>query len=149
MGRKHVAGLAVLLAVAGLVVAQGAGESPVKVSVKSGKTAAGKDEIIVILNIAKNWHVYANPVDLQDLQGAETIVKVAGKGDVNAEVKYPQGTVVDDKLVGKYRVYKGEVAIPVYVQRSAGGGPLEVSVRYQACDDKRCLAPVTFKQTVP
>ena len=40
-------------------------------------------------------------------------------------------------------------ALNVKGQRGADAGPLEVSVRYQVCNDKKCLVPVTIKQTIP
>jgi DsbC/DsbD-like thiol-disulfide interchange protein len=54
-----------------------------------------------------------------------------------------------EKGLGTFQIYEGQVSIPVVVQRPAGDtGPLEVSVRYQACDPKRCLPPATAKVTV-
>jgi ribosomal protein L31E len=145
MRRMQIAGSVVLmLAIAGPACAQGL--DPVKVSVAAKKSASGMD-ITVTLTIEKNWHIYANPVGLDDLKPAETMIKITGKGQVNAEVKYPPPTqVIDDKIVGKYRVYEGRIEIPVTVQ---GSGPIEVGVRYQPCDDKRCLPTKTFTQTVP
>ena len=59
-------------------------------------------------------------------------------------------SVIDDKVLGKYRVYEGKVTIKAAVRRAKGDtSPLEVSVKLQACDDKQCLLPATIKRTVP
>jgi DsbC/DsbD-like thiol-disulfide interchange protein len=151
MGRKHVgrgAGVLALLAVAGLALAQGAQDGPVKVEIKAAKTAAGQEVVNITINVAKNWHIYANPVRNEDLVSAQTIVKVQSKGKIAAEVKYPVGTDHKDSIIGTYKVYEGKVTIPILVQRS-DNTPLEVSIRYQPCDATKCLTPVTVKQTVP
>ncbi len=149
MHRTYVNGIAGVLAVgllAGLALAQGS-EDPVKVQIKAGEKKGTTEEIVITVEVAKKWHIYANPVDNEDLTAAQTIVKVESKGKVNAEVKYPKGNVHKDKIIGNYNVYEGKVTIPILVQRSPGD-PLEVSIRYQACDDKHCLQPQTVKQTV-
>ena len=158
MGRMYicrvVAGLALVLAVAGLVHvqvgAQGGKLEPVKVQFKADKKG-DKEVINVTVEVEKNWHIYANPVGDDTLTGAETVVKVEPKGKVNAEVKYPRGTDHKDKILNiAYKVYVGKVTIPIHVQRNAGDKtPVEISITYQACDDNKCLPPVTVKQTVP
>jgi hypothetical protein len=106
----------------------------------------GKDGL-VILGVPCNDFGAQEPGTEAQIKPAQTMIKITGKGQVNAEVKYPPPTqVIDDKIVGKYRVYEGRIEIPVTVQ---GSGPIEVGVRYQPCDDKRCLPTKTFTQTVP
>jgi hypothetical protein len=39
-------------------------------------------------------------------------------------------------------VYRGRVVIEGEIEHRGGGAPA-VEVRYQACDDSRCLPPVT------
>ncbi len=122
---------------------------PVKVQASASKAdAAGKRTVTVALAIEKGWHVYANPVGLEDLVPAQTkvVIKAAGK-PVAASVKYPAGKSHTDKVVGTYQVYEDNVTISADVPGAAGA--LEVSVTYQACDAKRCLLPKTVKINVP
>jgi len=73
----------------------------------------------------------------------------AGKPKAVA-VDYPKGEVVKDMLVGDYKVFEGKVEIRVTVERAAGDtGPLDLTVKLQACSAKICLPPATVKLTVP
>jgi len=105
----------------------------------------------VTLTIDNGWHVYANPVGNADLDSAQTTVTVGGKvKPKGVAVDYPKGQVVKDMLVGDYNVYEKTVEIKATVERAAGDtGPLEVTVKLQACNDKTCLLPATVKLTVP
>lgn len=128
-------------------------DAEVKVTVEAAKPdGAGKQVITVHLDINKGWHVYSNPVGNDDLAEARTEVKVSGKTKPESvKIDYPKGHIINDKIVGKYGVYEDKVAIKATVQRAAGDtGPLEVSVKFQACNDKgSCLFPATVKKTVP
>lgn len=156
MTRTHLAratAALALLAVTGLTLlpalAGGKGADPVKVEAKAGKRGAdGSQTVTVTLHISKPWHLYANPVGNEDLAAAQTTL-VFPKGVKIVQAKYPAGKTITDKVLGKYHVYENKVTIPVVIQRAAGSsGPLEVSVRYQACDDRRCLPPATAKAKV-
>jgi hypothetical protein len=147
--------LAVLLVVPlllgpGTALGQGAKKSDafVKVSTSADKPDAdGKQLVTVKLEIDKPWHAYANPVGNEDLADAATKVTIA-KND-SATIEYPTGTVVKDPVLGSYKVYEGTVEIKARVRRAADAGPLEVAVRFQVCDDKKCLPPATVKVSVP
>ena len=139
---------------AALAAAQGAKKSDavVKVSAAADKPDAdGKQVVTVTLDIESGWHTYANPVGLEDLAEVQTTVTIAGKGKPQlVKVEYPEGKPVKDKVVGDYRVYEGKVQIKATVRRAKDdAGPLEVSVKVQACNDKACLLPATVKATVP
>jgi uncharacterized protein YyaL (SSP411 family) len=125
------------------------GPEPVRVEVRADKPGAdGKQVLTITLTIDKGWHVYANPVGNDNLGPAATTVEVSGKGKVTARVTYPPGRPVKDAVVGNYNAYEGQVTLTATVRRTPGDGPLEVSVRYQACDDRRCLPPATVKRLV-
>lgn len=154
---KYLAGLVfslVLIFSWSILEAQGGkkSDSEVKVSAKAGKIDdTGKQMVTVTLAINKGWHVYANPVGNADLRSSQTVVTVTGKEKLEqAKVDYPEGKIINDKLVGNYRTYEGQVDIKATVQRAKGDtGPLEVSVRFMACHDKGiCLLPATVKLTV-
>jgi len=122
-------------------------DSKVKVDARAGKAEAGKQTISVTIQIDKGWHIYANPVENEDLADAKTVVEVkAGGKKLNAKVKYPAGNIHRDKTVGDYNVYEGKVTIEAVVE---GKGPYEVNVRVQACDEGKCLLPAIVKTTVP
>ena len=127
-------------------------DAEVKVTVQAAKPdSAGKQVITIQLDINQGWHVYSNPVGNDDLAGAQTVISVGGKTKpASVKIDYPKGQVINDKILGKYGVYEGKVAIKATVQRADGAkDPLEVSVKFQACNDKgSCLFPATVKKTV-
>jgi uncharacterized protein YyaL (SSP411 family) len=127
-------------------------DSVVKVTATADKAAAdGRQTVKITVAIDKGWHLYANPVGNNDLESAATAVSIAGKvKPKNVKVDYPVGKVVADAVVGSYSVYEEKVVFKASVERSAGdSGPLEVSVKLQACNDKSCLLPATIKIAVP
>jgi uncharacterized protein YyaL (SSP411 family) len=134
--------------------AQGAKKSDamVKVEVKADKPdAGGKQLVTVTLTVHEGWHIYANPPGLKDLEDVQTTVTVTAKTKPeDLKVEYPDFKVIEDKVLGKYRVYEGKVNIKATVRRAKDDtSPLEVSIKLQACDDKQCLLPATIKRTVP
>lgn len=121
-------------------------DSVVKVKAKLDKTAAGKEVVVVNLEIQAGWHLYANPVGNEDFESGQVLVKL---GDIPAKVTYPAGKLVEDPIIGKYKIYEDKVEIRATLDRPAGKAPLEVSVRLQSCNDKVCLPPATVKVMVP
>ncbi|MCS6978162.1 MAG: protein-disulfide reductase DsbD N-terminal domain-containing protein [Gemmatales bacterium] len=106
----------------------------------------------VVLEIEKGWHIYANPAG--DEVFVPTVVTVGGIAKDDVEVAYPKGIVHRDETIQVVAYhYEGKTVIPVTVRRPLVNGkpdpqPLEITVRYQACSDLRCLAPKTVKLTV-
>jgi DsbC/DsbD-like thiol-disulfide interchange protein len=128
-------------------------EAVVKVTAKADKPDAdGKQVVTITLNVDKDWHTYANPVGLEDLEGAQTVVQItAKKKPESVKIDYPKGKVHEDKVVGNYSIYEGKVEIKATVQRAKGdSSPLEVKVKFNACSDvtKTCLPEATVKLTV-
>ncbi len=128
-------------------------DSEVKVSAVGTKIGAGGNQTITVtLNVNSGWYIYANPVGNKDLESAETIVTVKAKvrpKEVN--VKFPEGILKEDKVVGDYKIYEGKVEIKAEVTRAPGDtSPAEVTVQFQACHKKGvCLLPAKVKVTVP
>jgi hypothetical protein len=147
-GPALLAGLALALAPAA-APAQGAkkSDSVVKVTASPAKAGAdGTQAVTLTLAVERPWHVYANPVGLDDLADAQTAV--SGPGVV--KVDYPEGKLVRDPAVGNYKVYEGTVQITVHLRRPPGAaGPAELAVKFQACDEKKCLLPAAVKVAVP
>ncbi len=129
---------------------------PVKVTAElSPKTpdADGKQTVTVTLDIAKGWHAYANPPGDDSL--SPTTVSLSAKEKLQGvRIDYPKGTEMKDPTGGKpVRVYEGKTTIRAAFQRPKVDGKLdtgaiEVTVKYQVCDDKNCLPPKTVKLKV-
>lgn len=144
--------MVLIVASSGTALAQAKkSEAVVKATAKASKfDDSGKQTITITLDIEKPWHLYANPVENEDLTNAQTVVTVTGKVKLEeVKIAYPAGKVHADKD-GKYRVYEGKVTIEAHIKRAKGDtGPLEVNVKLQACDAKSCLFPSTVKVNVP
>src|SRR5262249_51534467 len=108
--------------------------------------ADGKQVGTGTFTIDKGWHLDANPVP-EDFPGIPVTVTVGGKAKPEAvKVDYPKGKLVKDKMLGDYRVYEDKAVITAHVRRAKGDtGPLEVSVKFQACTEKQCLLEATVK----
>jgi uncharacterized protein len=136
--------LASLTAVGSSVRAAKSSADMVKVETSAGKIAAdGTQEVTFTLNIEDGWHLYANPVGNEDLISAQTKVKITGKTKLkDVKVEYPKGKIVEDKTVGNYFTYEGKIVIKAKVSRAKDDtGPLDVAIKLQACDEKKCLPP--------
>jgi len=127
-------------------------DAEVKVSATAGKIdPAGLQIVTVTLDINKGWHIYANPVGNDDLGSAQTVltVKAAAKPAV-VTVMYPPGKVKEDKIVGNYNYYQDKIVLKASVKRASGDtSPLELNVRFQACNKNQCLLPAQVKLTIP
>lgn len=137
-----------LMAMTSALCAQGEETKVVKATVKATPSKIeGTQELTLTLDIATSFHIYANPVGLEDLENVQTSLKVTGKTPPKSvKADFPKGKLVKDKLVGDHYIYEGKIVIPVKVVRAEGdNGPLDITVKYQACDEKRCLAPASIK----
>lgn len=127
-------------------------DAVVKVTATADKPDAdGKQTVSILLTHESGWHSYANPVGLEDLAAAQTTVAITGKNKLDdVKVDYPPGKLIKDKIVGDYKVFEDKVTIKATVKRAKGDtGPLDVTVKFQACNDKQCLQSATVKLTVP
>jgi DsbC/DsbD-like thiol-disulfide interchange protein len=127
-------------------------DSQVKLAATAGKIDKdGRQMITVKMHINDGWHAYANPVKNEDLEPNQTVVKVASPKKLQTvTVDYPKG---QRHMTGKetYQVYEGSVEISASVVRVPGDtGPLEVTVSYVTCNDKKgiCLPPESVKLEV-
>jgi hypothetical protein len=119
-------------------------EDLVKITATADKPDAdGKQIVTLKLDVEKSWHLYANPVGQEDLLSSQTVVSSAGKGKPEVvKVEYPPGKEIKDPTIGTYKVYEDAVTIKAHVRRAKDdNGPTEVKVKFQACNDKRCLLP--------
>jgi DsbC/DsbD-like thiol-disulfide interchange protein len=105
-----------------------------------------KVQLVVRLDIRKGWHVNARKPREEYLIPTEVRVESPAGDLLAGEPDYPE-----EKLVtlgfsdAPLAVYDGrtEIPVPFTVAKIAQLGlrTLTAHVRYQACDDKRCLAP--------
>ena len=127
-------------------------DSKVKATATATKAGSdGKQTVTITLDVAKGWHLYANPVNHNNefLDGNQTTVKIAAKDKIKLTVKYPAGKTITDKKE-KYDIYEGVVKIQADVVRTMGdSSPLDVTIAVSACDSKVCLQPGTLKLRVP
>ncbi|HEY7329857.1 MAG TPA: protein-disulfide reductase DsbD domain-containing protein [Gemmataceae bacterium] len=126
-------------------------DSVVKVDAKTDKPDAdGKQTVTITLDIENGWHVYANPVENEDLANAQTVVSVSSRSKLeNVKVEYPAGKLQQDNGE-KFKIFEGKVTIKAQVKRTRNdNSPLELSIVLQACNDKTCLQPATIKKELP
>lgn len=110
----------------------------------------GKQTVTVRLTIEKGWHIFANPVESDFYREAETKLTMTSQGKISdIHVVYPPGKTLQDDS-GSFKAYEDEVTITANLRRASGNGPLELSIRLQACsaEKKRCILG-TIRMTVP
>jgi thiol:disulfide interchange protein len=145
-------GLTVVLAWSGMPTNAGEKQdSQVKLSaIASTLGADGKQTITIKMAINEGWYAYANPVQWDELETAQTVVKVEGANKLQkVTVNYPKGNEKTENG-HRYYTYKGTLEIKADIERAAGDkGPLQVTVRYQTCNVSGfCLRPESVKLDV-
>jgi DsbC/DsbD-like thiol-disulfide interchange protein len=154
MRLSHIGRPAVLLACLALLAAAPARKSDavVKITPTATKPDADGNQVLTLeLDVEKGWHLYANPVGNEDLADSQVSVSVTAKEKPESvKVEYPEGKLKKDATLGDYKIYEDKVTIKAQVRRAKGDtGPLDVSVKLQACDKGSCLLPATVKLSVP
>jgi hypothetical protein len=104
-----------------------------------GETA----ELRLTLEIEPGWHVQSAKPSRADLLPTSVELGVT-EGLVPGEMRFPEGSLAP--LGGeRLSVYAGKVTIRVPLRGEpglpSGRAPVVARVRFQACDDKRCLNP--------
>ena len=113
--------------------------------------AGGTCRIVVLLDVKEGWHINANPPSPDFLKPTKLSFK-SKSGVTLADPVYPKGHGF--KMEGEdmdAMVYEGEVAIEgtLTVPKSSGGvtDEMEITVNYQACNEKGCQPPKSIKLT--
>ena len=154
---------ALLLAAAAALFAADAGAGPprdeehkAELRVALDRTAyppGSTARLAAVLAIERGWHVNAHEPTFEWLIPTELELETPA-GLPATEVRYPEAehktfTFAEDQPLA---VYEGTVtivaALPVPAGTAAGSHPLSAAVRYQACDDRSCLPPVTATATL-
>jgi hypothetical protein len=109
----------------------------VELAGRLGAGAAPWRSFVLELKVREGWHLNANPASLPSLV-ATSIEPVLGglRG-----VRYPDGEAAGSGGE-EVRVYRRVVRIEGEVEQPGGGAPA-VQLTYQACDEARCLPPVS------
>ena len=109
-------------------------------------------DVKVQLELAEGWHINTNPSSLDLL--IPTTVSVSPDTSVEIlSVTYPEGQPFQAAFSeAPIAVYEGNITIEMKLKLKPGetiekAFPLEIDVRYQACDVGRCLPPSTA--TIP
>ncbi len=100
-------------------------------------------DLSILLEIEPGWHLQSARPTRADLAGTSVELGL-GEGLSPGAMRFPEGSVAP--LGGeRLSVYAGTVAIRVPLTAAAdappGRVPAVARVRFQACDDRRCLAP--------
>jgi suppressor for copper-sensitivity B len=111
----------------------------------------GTARVDAVVTIDSGWHVNSHQPTYEYL--IPTVISVTPPaGWAAARLEYPAGVTkkfgfADEPL----SVYDGTVAIPIELDVPAGAqgkALVEAELRYQACDDRSCLPPVTTKASL-
>ena len=110
-------------------------------------------QVAVVASINSEYHIYANPPSKRDF--LPTTLAVTSDLELeDVRVKYPaarqfRAEGVDEAI----NVYNGQALIRATVRLSdktnANAGELRLALRFQACNNQRCLAPQTLEIVVP
>ncbi len=115
--------------------------------------AGGRTEARIALVIAHGYHVQANPAGDEFLIPLRLDLRARG-GVQPGKPAYPQGRPY--RLPGAdkdWMTYEGTVEIVVPLEAASSARPgdhlLRGLLRYQACDDRRCLFPASLSVALP
>ncbi len=104
--------------------------------------------VTLSLSIKDGWHVYANPSLVEGIPPT----RVTMEGAKLEKVNYPPGEAKVLAASGKEKValYEGKVTIVAHVvpEGDSSTAP-RLTVHFQACNDRACLAPATLRVDVP
>jgi len=102
-------------------------------SVVEARIDAAPPGFRVFLIVKEGWHINANP------PSSPYLIPTEIRGDVR-NVSYPPGKSMTFAFSNEpLSIYDGEVAIELELEQDA----TELTLVYQACDDTRCLSPVS------
>ncbi len=107
-------------------------------------------DVEIHLEIAEGWHLNANPASQDMLIPTAVSLNPDAPAEV-VSVNYPEGEIAHfDFSEESLSVYEGKITIPVTLQLKSDVSPendlpLDLELRYQACNDQICLQPATKK----
>ena len=122
------------------------------VKVSASVLPAGKRiiDVDIHLEISDGWHINANPASQDILIPTAVSLNSDARAEV-VSVNYPEGTIVHFDFSGEsLSVYEGTITIPTTIRLKSNISeekdlPLDLQLRYQACNDLICLEPKTIQ----
>jgi hypothetical protein len=105
------------------------------------------DEITVTIDVAKGYHVNANPASFDYLIPTSFAVD----GVAGPRVTYPAATLIRPRFAPEgLNVYEGTVTLTATMPKGklADVNPIRAELRVQACTDEICLPPATLPLVV-
>jgi uncharacterized protein len=128
----------------GMGVAAIDGPSPHDV-VSCNADRVGTRRIRMTLRIARGYHLYDTNVD-ERLGLTPTRARVALEcSDAVESIEYPPSKLLELPYGPAVRGYEGAIEVNIRFRRALPAHKVEVSVSYQACDDKACLMPAVVR----
>lgn len=111
----------------------------------------GECQVLIRLTVESGWHINTNPAKPKEFVATEITI-IGKQGTKLAELKYPKGKPMHMQDFDEdVWVYDGKVDVRGKLQIPAAAAgkseDVDIIVKYQACDDKRCLLPATVKLT--
>ena len=120
----------------------------------SGVKPGGRIVLAVVMDVAEGWHVQLHQPELDWLVATEVTLESPPPGVVFGDVQWPQPHPIKVNFTGEPQTlhfYASEAVVYLKVSVSEnvepGEYPLDVRVRWQACDDRTCLPPQTAVKT--
>jgi uncharacterized protein YyaL (SSP411 family) len=121
---------------------------------KGADVAPGRAfDVVVTLAIKEGWHTYANPTGTENLKPI-LLTLAPDQPAALVQVLYPPGKAKVLASTGdeKVALYEDKIALTARVRldpaAKAVPASLTFQVKYQACNDRACLAPATLSVTV-
>lgn len=107
--------------------------------------AGGRADLVLGLTIHEPFHINANPASESYLIATQVLVgKTAGLKA--GKPVYPKPVLKKFSFYqGQLKVYEGtvQVRVPLALSAAYKGAPIAGTLKYQACNDQSCMAPVT------
>jgi DsbC/DsbD-like thiol-disulfide interchange protein len=117
---------------------------------KTEKPSPGGDvRAMLTLTIQDGWHIYANEPGSEVVKPTQVELEPR-EGFSLARVEYPLGEVKALDASGSERVavYEKKATFMLFLRLAPGTKPgsatVRFKVRFQACNDRACLAPATL-----
>jgi len=111
------------------------------------RRAADDGSLVISVTVAPGWHINANPASMPFL--IATAVEVEGSDQALA-IQYPEGEPFSPSFSPETSsTYQGVIEIPLKLDASSNDAATGIAVRYQACDETRCLPPATSRIDLP
>lgn len=120
----------------------------------ASQPAGGLARVGITVTIEEGWHVHSNkPFDeyliptelkLEDSPGLRVVRIAYPRHEI-----YHLAVQPDEELAVFPRIFTIGVEVEIASDAPAGPDTLKGSLRYQACDDKQCVAPKTIPVAIP